>query len=387
MRRLDGIEVWFFATVPWDFALLGRTRYLALGLRELGARVSFVEPPSLKKSLRRLRCPHDAPEDLLVLPMPPSVPKISDRLPLLPRLHDAAQRAWLKAALLARPPPVAVISTPRWAPVIAGVPFSHVIYDCLDDLQVHSEPARLKRFQAWERDLLRRASACLAVSPALGADLESKGARHVQVLGNGVCFEEFVRRAQPPDPRGRRKRVGYLGALYEWVDLDLLAHAARALPEHELMLVGPVRRGVDVSALARLPNVVLPGYRPYPDVPKAMASFDVALIPFKEGAVARAADPIKIYEYFCFGTPVVTTPVSDVERLSELLYVASGPESFVDGIRAALAESRPDLRAQRIAYARANDWSCRAKAVGELLHELLRPPGAALVSEPSTGSA
>lgn len=367
---LSDLDVWFFATVPWDFALLGRTRYLALGLRELGAQVVFVEPPSLKKSLLRARTPHDAPGDLLVVPMPPSVPKISDRLPLVPRLHDAVQRTWLRATLLGRPPPLAIVSTPRWTPVIHGVPFAQVVYDCLDDLRVHSEPARLARFEAWERELLARASASLAVSPALGADLESKGARNVRVLGNGVCFDEFLRRSRPPDPRGPRKRVGYLGALYEWVDLDLLAHAARSLPEHEFVLVGPVRRGIDVSALSALPNVSLPGYRAYPDVPKAMASFDVALIPFKEGVVARAADPIKIYEYFCFGTPVVTTPVSDVERLGDLLYVASGPEAFVGAIRAALAEDRSDLRDRRIAYARANDWSERAKAVGALLREL-----------------
>lgn len=379
---LDSLDVWFFATVPWDFALLGRTRYLALGLRELGARVTFVEPPSLKKSLRRLRHPPDAPADVRLVAMPPSVPKISDRLPLVPRVHDAAQRAWLKACAFGSRPPVAFVSTPRWTPVIEGLDFSAVVYDCLDDLKVHAEPARLRRFEAWERRLIERADASFAVSPMLARDLEAKGARCVEVLGNGVCFDEFVARSQPADPKGPRKRVGYLGALYEWVDIDLLAHAARTLPEHEFVLVGPVRRGVDVSALERLPNVRLPGYRPYPDVPKAMASFDVALIPFKEGDVARASDPIKIYEYFCFGTPIVTTPVSDVERLSELLYVARGPEAFVDGIRAALAESaRNDasLREKRIAYARANDWRERARVVGERLAALTGPGGVAFV--------
>jgi hypothetical protein len=77
--------------VPWDFALLGRTRAWPWGCAPWAARVAVVEPPSLKKSLYRLRRPHDAPDDLLVLPDAPSVPRISDRLPLLPRLHDAAR--------------------------------------------------------------------------------------------------------------------------------------------------------------------------------------------------------------------------------------------------------------------------------------------------------
>jgi len=373
--NLDGREVWFFATVPWDFALLGRTRYLALGLRDLGARVVFVEPPSLKKSLARLRRPHDAPSDIRIVPMPPSVPKISDRLPIVPRLHDAAQQLWLRACLAGRAP-AAVVSTPRWVPVIENVPFSGVIYDCLDDLKVHAEPARLERFAAWERRLVQRADASFAVSPVLAHGLETQGARRVQVLGNGVCFDEFRRRGETPDPKGPKRRVGYLGALYEWVDIALLEHAAHALPDCEFALVGPVRRGVDVSGLERLPNVRLGGYRPYPEVPRAMASFDVALIPFQEGDVARASDPIKIYEYFCFGTPVVTTPVSDVERLGELVRVASGSAAFTAAIRAALDENRPDLREKRIAYARANDWSERAKAVGGTICALGEPGGA-----------
>lgn len=365
----DG-EVWLFAAVPWDFALLGRTRHLALGLRDLGARVTFVEPASLKAMLQRLRVPLRPPQGIRVLTPPPSVQRITDRLPLFPRLHDAAQQLWLRACTWGHGPIAALVSSPRWTPVIEGLSFASLVYDCVDDLKVHADPALLGRFTTWERRLLERAGASLAVSPTLARDLESKGARNVQVLGNGVSFDEFALRSEPPDPKGERKRIGYLGALYEWVDIELIAYAAQALPEHELTIVGPVRRGVDIAPIERLPNVRLLGHRAYADVPKAMASFDVALIPFKEGDVARASDPIKIYEYFCFGTPVVTTPVGDVERLSELLYVAQGPQAFVGGIRAALAERRPDLRERRIAYARANDWNARARAVGSLLAEL-----------------
>lgn len=363
---IAGRDVFFFATVPFDFALLGRTRYLALGLSALGARVTFVEPPSIKKSLRRLRLPVDAPPEIDVLGMPPSVPKISDRLPIVPRVHDRAQRLWLGLNLKGRAP-IAVVSTPRWVPVLRGLPFDGIFYDCLDDLAVHAEPARMAMFEAWESELIRQARGCFAVSPALAEVLASRGAREVVVHGNGVCVDELLRGAFPPDEKGSRRRIGYLGAIYEWVDVALLLATARAFPEHELYLVGPVRRGVDVSALRRAPNVRLLGYRPYPDVPKAMASFDVGLIPFKEGAVARGADPIKIYEYFCFGMPVVTTPVSDVERIGDLLYVASGPAAFEQAVAAALDERDEGLRARRVAYAREHDWAERARTLASAL--------------------
>lgn len=362
---IAGREVWFFAAVPWDFSLVGRTRYLALGLKALGAQVTFVEPPSLRRALARLRKPLPPPE-VRVLTAPPSVPKITDRLPVLPRALDALNRRWLERALgSARP--FAVVSNPRWAPALDGLSLGPLYYDCIDDLRVHAPEGLLPLYAACERRLLARAAGSFAVTPALAAALSSSGAANVRVHRNGVSVDEFLSRAHPADPKGPRKRVGYLGAIFEWVDVELLAAAAAALPEHDFEVVGPVRRGVDARPLQRLPNVRLAGFRPYPLVPRAMASFDVGLIPFKEGEVARAADPIKVYEYFCFGTPVVTTPVGDVERIADLLYVASGARDFIAAIRAALAENRADLRALRIEYARANDWSERSRTLAQAL--------------------
>jgi glycosyltransferase involved in cell wall biosynthesis len=364
---LEGKEIWLFAAVPWDFALVGRTRCLALSLKALGARVVFVEPPSVAKSVRYLQAAPDHPPDLQLIGMPPTLRRISDGLPWLARAHDLLQRRRLQARLDGRSP-VALVSWPRWAPVIEGLKLQSVWYDCIDDVAVHAGP-RFERWLEWERRLLARARGAFAVTPVLAQRLRGSGAREVHLSPNAVSFEEFQRWAAPSAPKGLRKRIGYLGALYEWVDIELLEQVARSLPDHEIALVGPVRRGIEVSRLKALDNVTLWGHRPYREVPKAMASFDVALVPFREGSVARAADPIKIYEYFCFGTPVVTTPVGDVERLGDLVYVASGAEPFVAAIRAALAEDRPDLRARRIDFARENDWSERARSVAEVILE------------------
>jgi len=362
---LAGRELWLFAAVPWDFGLVGRTRYLAEGLVRQGARVTFVEPPLLKKWLERRVRPLARPSRIEVMGVPPTLSRITDRLPVFPRLHDRLQRRVLRARLQGYSP-IALVSWPRWAPVIAGLDFEAVWYDCLDDIRVHGRSQAVAHL-AWERQLIGQSRGAFAVAPALVESLRAKGCRRVELSRNGVPFDDFQRWASPTDPKGTRKRIGYVGALYEWVDLKLLEAAATAFPDHELYLIGPVRAGVDVSRLRALPNVRLLGPRPYQDVPKAMASFDVAIIPFEEGPVARGADPIKLYEYFCFGLPIVSTPVGDVERLGELVYVARGAEGFVAALRKALAEERPDLRQRRQQYARENDWAARAEAVAKAM--------------------
>ena len=41
------------------------------------------------------------------------------------------------------------------------------------------------------------------------------------------------------------------------------------------------------------------------DMPNYLIKFDVCLIPFKKNKVTEAVDPVKLYEYFSLGKPVV----------------------------------------------------------------------------------
>jgi GT2 family glycosyltransferase len=89
----------------------------------------------------------------------------------------------------------------------------------------------------------------------------------------------------------------------------------------------------------------------------------VALIPFKLNTLTRAVDPVKLYEYFSGGKPVVATMMKEVERCASLVYTASDPEEFALQIDRALKESDPQLRAQRINFARANTWAARVEQI------------------------
>ncbi len=379
-RPFEGRAIAFFSAVPWDFALAGRTRSLALGLSRLGAAVTFVEPPSRPKSAhgakQMLFGVTRLEEGVPVLPLAPTIWRLVDHFPLLPSFADRLSRARLSRLLPRANETTAVVSTPRWAPVLEDLEFEALFYDCIDDLAVHASAARLPAFELWERELISRARGSFAVTPSLVERLTRRGAKNVLRHGNGVACEAFATCAATPPPHAGRKRLGYLGALYDWVDFALLTAVAKRFADCELLLIGPTSRGSvarDLAALRALPNVRLPGYLPYSEVPRAMASFDVALIPFKEGPVARGADPIKIYEYFAAGRPVVTTPVSDAEQLVPLLYSASGEAAFCAAIEQALAERTSGegeaLARARKEFAARHDWAARAESMG---HHLFR---------------
>jgi glycosyltransferase involved in cell wall biosynthesis len=153
--------------------------------------------------------------------------------------------------------------------------------------------------------------------------------------------------------------VGFVGALYEWIDWELIAEVARALPECDFVFVGPHDGRRAVKRLGRLTNVVLLGARPYDRVPAYVQAFDVCWVPFDQSRTSRAANPIKIYEYLSLGKAVVSTPVADTESFAGHVRVGGSPTAVTEHLRAALAEGAENAAA-RVAFARANSWDARA---------------------------
>ncbi|MGZ7039146.1 MAG: glycosyltransferase, partial [Thermoanaerobaculia bacterium] len=162
-----------------------------------------------------------------------------------------------------------------------------------------------------------------------------------------------------------RPIIGYYGAIAEWFDADLIGDVARARPDYSFVLIGEAlnRRAV---ALGALPNVALLGEKPYDLMPSYLADFDVCLIPFRITPLTEATDPVKLYEYFSQGKPVVATPLEELRRHEPLVALASDATAFAAAIDRSLYENDPDLRIRRIEVAGANTWRDRGKVLEDV---------------------
>jgi len=186
------------------------------------------------------------------------------------------------------------------------------------------------------------------------------------LLRNGVDASRFL--IAPLRDR-ETPAVGYIGALDHWFDTEALAAAARALPRFRFLLYGRVEHP-PIRSLAAFPNVELRGEIPYQRLPEAMAEFDVALIPFRLTPLTLATNPIKVYEYFSCGLPVVSAPLPEViGQFPDLAYAAASPEEYVTQITRAARESDLELRARRRAVAERESWDARAATLLAALEE------------------
>jgi glycosyltransferase involved in cell wall biosynthesis len=155
--------------------------------------------------------------------------------------------------------------------------------------------------------------------------------------------------------------------MYEWVDLASVAAAARALPGWDFVLVGPVRNPKALGVFEGLDNVRILPAQPASTVKRWLAGFDVGLIPFHVGEITDLADPIKLYEYYAMGLPVVSTVAWPLPPDAPEVYLAAADNSLAGAITAAREQDSTVRRQARVQFAKANTWSRRAEQLLELI--------------------
>lgn len=372
------------AAVTWGFRLVGRTRMLTEAWLQLDQPTLFVQVPSYRTALQRVAATFMPRQDQPVVRPWPTYParwwgslgpdgiQNATRTPARALRRQLDKRIdWDNA--------VALVVSPIWEPWLDELPFGRVIYDCIDELQVHvKRPELTPIYVEWENRLLDRAAGAVATAESLRDTLHARRPDlPITLIRNGVDVERFQHLAattpRPVDlPAGDRPIVGFVGALYEWVDWQLIENTIRALPEYDFVFVGPEDGRGEPERLANLANAYLLGPRPYDQVPAYVQASDVCWVPFKQDAIGKAANPVKIYEYLALGKPVVTTPVADTNRFEGVVTVVTDAAEAIDGLRAA-CESTPEQVAERVAFARRNTWQARARDYCRFINRLAVP--------------
>jgi UDP-galactopyranose mutase len=240
--------------------------------------------------------------------------------------------------------------TPLALPVARAIAPEVLVYDCMDELaNFRFAPPELS---VLENELLHHADVVFTGGPSL---YRAKQARHPNVH----CFPSSVDvthfrggRAGQPIASDLEKlpcpRLGFFGVIDERFDASLIDALARAHPDWQIVLVGPVIK-IDRSELPNHPNVHYLGARSYDELPSYLAGWDVCLLPFALNAATRFISPTKTLEYMAAEHPIVSTSIRDVvDPYGDLVYVGDGAEEFVAACERALSASQADM-AQRCA--------------------------------------
>ncbi|MBI5245391.1 MAG: oligosaccharide flippase family protein [Elusimicrobia bacterium] len=371
----QGRQVLILSSVDWD-AVWQRHHALAESMAKAGAEVFFVENTGFRdlkwsdagRVLGRLaRILSHAPRRrgrriVAPLTLPPTRPlfRALNAVYFVPLLLRRLRRQRL------RPHPLvfAYLPTATTLQILDSVEPGLVVYDSVDNFYGHpSPPADMKET---ESELLRRSSLVLATSRFL---YEAAKAKHPNVLNihHGVSPGFFL---SPEEMPSAYRRLCYFGTV--WSAVDFAPLKALAESGFEVTLIGPVK-----EKLPPLPPSIrfLPAVA-HSDLPRALASYDVLLLPYAQTPYNLGVVPAKTYECLATGKPVLASALPSLEGFEDVLYFARKPEDFVRVVRSLPQTETLKKASARIEAAREHSTIAQFRKIEAAIHEASLPPHA-----------
>lgn len=263
-----------------------------------------------------------------------------------------------------------------------------VVYDCFDDYTAYPgvSPEEAERIVDQERRLLSHADIVFTSSSHLYQKCRSMNAQ-THWVPNGVDYTLYEQGMQQavliPDDLKAAKRpiIGLTGQIKGKIDMELIDNLARLRPQWSFVFVGPVVKSIIPIAnklQEKYENVLFLGEKDPSDLPRYVAAFDIAIIPFIQNDWTRSINPLKLYEYLACGKPVVSTAIPDVvsfsERYPEAVQVAVDYDDFLQQLEFFLERDCTALREKRLNIARANSWDARVEEMLRLIAKRMEQP-------------
>jgi glycosyltransferase involved in cell wall biosynthesis len=267
---------------------------------------------------------------------------VSDEL--ITAMHQSLMNELFETYAIANP--ILWYYTPIALSFTHHLPSSAIVYDCMDELSAFKggSPA----LQELERQLFRRADVVFTGGQSL---YEAKQHLHsnIHTVPSSIDADHFAQaRMLTEDPLDQRDipypRLGFYGVIDERLDLDLLNGIAQAKPDWHLVIVGPVVK-IDPKRLPHHPNIHYLGGKSYQELPKYLAGWDMAMLPFVRNESTHFISPTKTPEYLAAGKPVVSTSIRDVVRpygQQGLVQIADSVGDFIAATERALQQSQQD---------------------------------------------
>jgi UDP-galactopyranose mutase len=250
--------------------------------------------------------------------------------------------------------------SPMMVELAEGMKPEAVIFDAMDELSAfRGAPPELL---ANEGRLFAEADLVFTGGQSL---YEAKKHRHqsVHAFPSSVDVSHFAKAREITEDAEQQSdiahpRIGFVGVIDERMDTELLADIAGLKPDWQFVMIGPVVK-ISESDLPRKYNIHYLGMQSYDDLPKLLAGWDAAMMPFALNESTKYISPTKTPEYLAAGLGVASTPITDVVTPygdMGLVHIARTAREFVAALETALSEDA-DARNARVAeFLKENSW-------------------------------
>lgn len=247
-----------------------------------------------------------------------------------------------------------------------------LLYDCVDFFAIGNKKHVLET-RISERYLCKIADLVVANSHVLRDHL-SRYRSDVKLVSQGFRISDFQRRKYKIiDLNIKKPVIGYVGAVNSRLDYDLLLNLARRNPNWNFVIWGPILEKEKINReawnkmqkLFSLPNVKTGKSRDKKEIPGIISQFDIGMIPYDISQnFNKFCYPMKLFEYFYMGIPVLSTPIEELFYFKDLVFIGKDYVEWQKGIEEILSNPWPaSKKAKQKQLANKNSWKEKINAI------------------------
>jgi glycosyltransferase involved in cell wall biosynthesis len=274
--------------------------------------------------------------------------------------------------------PVLWIYAPDAGRIVGKLKEFFSLYYCADDWAAsHQWWNRAADIRAREGELASKVNLIVGTSSKIAKKWGTSYGKSL-FISNGADVASF-KRARDMDleipldlDHIPHPRVGYVGFVDIRFDAKLYETLARARPEWNFVIVGPLmEKHVDLSCLKPMANVHFLGARPRQQLPAYLKGFDVCTIPYICDTWSESIFPLKLFEYLAAGRPVIATALPELKPFGDYVRIASTNDEFQNAILSSLSNPLPKVSD---AFLVENSWDAKADYLWTIISlHLARP--------------
>ncbi len=207
------------------------------------------------------------------------------------------------------------------------------VYYITDDFtEFTGHPAQV--VAAMESELIDHCDVVIASARRL-VEKKSKKTKPISLVSHGVEYHHFAKALNaknediPQDIKNLKKPiVGFYGEINDWLDLKMLAEAAKKRPDWSFVMIGRV-------------NV----------------------------------NPLKLREYMAAGVPVVSARLPEVLPYKDLVKFAGEADELILAVREFLQEDRSELAPRLSLRVAGESWDGRVEKISGILETAMTQKG------------
>lgn len=245
--------------------------------------------------------------------------------------------------------------------VLRDIKYSKLVYDCCDEVAEFSGGYKDVVIEN-ERYLINNADVLFCSAQKLYDRLVENNS-NVYLVRNAAEYEHFKDAVSE-----KNSGIGFVGALADWIDVDIIRYLAQNLPQETIHLIGPV--SVNIDDLKKMSNVIVYGKQDYVKLPNILKKFSIAIAPFKINRLTLSVNPIKFYEYCAAEKITVATRLPELVPYEPYVYIADTKEEFLEKVQYALKQNNDTLKRAIKDIGRSNSWESRAEIIKNVLLKL-----------------